>query len=75
MLKPSRLPIVACEFLFSGEPVIDILTIAPPTRLVQVVLWPDLPRDPSTSVIELWLPARVRSPHATARVPTVLCSP
>ena len=28
MLEPSPLPKVACEFLFSGEPVIDILTIA-----------------------------------------------
>jgi len=35
-VEPSRLPIVVCEFLFSGRPVIDILTIQSPARLVEV---------------------------------------
>jgi hypothetical protein len=34
---PGPLPIVMCEFLFSGKPVIDIMAIAPAPRVIEVV--------------------------------------
>jgi len=35
MLKPSRLPIMACECPFSGQPVIKALAIPPTARFVR----------------------------------------
>src|SRR5215475_6067083 len=37
---PSRLPIAACEFLFSGQPVVDIPSIPPAACYVEAVREP-----------------------------------
>src|ERR1700754_4577652 len=33
----SRLPVVMHELLFSGQPVVNVLAVVPPARLVEVV--------------------------------------